>query len=105
MQLVDDADIAFSRLRDDLRVLFNPSKNINLTRAQRQTVKEVQARWGAFAKTGSPNAAGYGTWFPVASGANLNLLQLGNGSQGQSAFSATQRTDVCAIGSGVYSPA
>jgi len=90
--------------QDDIYALFNPT-SIGLTRGQSALVKEVQARWGAFVKTGSPNIAGsaYPTWSPVASGANLNLLVLGNDNvHGTSATSATQRTAECAIGSGIY---
>lgn len=89
--------------QDDIYTLFNPT-NIGLTRGQLALVKEVQARWGAFVRSGSPNTAAYGTWSPVQSGSNLNLLTLGNNTiYGTSATSATQRTAKCAIGSGIYS--
>ncbi|ORY88073.1 Carboxylesterase [Leucosporidium creatinivorum] len=88
--------------QDDIYAVFNPT-SIGLTRGQSALVKEVQARWGAFVKTGSPNSASYPTWSPLASGSNLNLLVLGNDTvHGTSATSATQRTAECAIGSGIY---
>lgn len=88
--------------RDDIYALFNPA-NLTLTRRQRALVKEVQARWAGFARTGSPNAAGFRTWWPVTSGDNLNILLLGNGARGNSAVTDTQRTAECAIGKGLYS--
>lgn len=91
-------------IRDDIYVLFNPV-GLYLTRAQRALVKEVQARWGAFVKTGSPNVAGYRTWRPVGGSDNLNILLLGNGARGNSAVTDVQRTAECAVGSGIYTPA
>ncbi|ORY88106.1 Carboxylesterase [Leucosporidium creatinivorum] len=90
--------------QDDIYALFHPT-SIGLTRAQRALVKEVQARWAGFVKTGSPNAVGYRTWWPVQSRSNLNVLLLGNGVRGNSAVTDQQRTAECAIGKGVYSSA
>lgn len=66
---------------------------------------ETRARWTAFIKDGSPNIETYGGWSPVEGGDKLNLLRLGSNGHGQSELAQTQRTEACAIGSGVYTPA
>ena len=52
---------------------------------------EHVARWSAFVKSGSPNAAGLPTWSPIASATQLNALQMGS----PSTFAAQLRPEAC----------
>ncbi|GAA5894880.1 hypothetical protein JCM5296_007606 [Sporobolomyces johnsonii] len=83
--------------QDDIDVVFN-SPPSTPTSAQSKLIKEVQARWGNFARTGNPNPSGYITWAPVASSkGDLNVLLLGNASDGSSTMTKSQRTEECKI--------
>ena len=75
-------DIAYCKGKvcheDDILAVFGNSVT-PLTSTQQALQTEVVARWLAFIKSGSPNAAGYTTWSPVVSPTKLNLLALGAG--------------------------
>ncbi|KDE03006.1 hypothetical protein MVLG_06474 [Microbotryum lychnidis-dioicae p1A1 Lamole] len=67
---------------DDIRLLFN-SPLLTPTTSQTRLIAEVQSRWGAFIRTGSPNPAGVlnlPRWKPATDSSNLNLLFLGGSS-------------------------
>ncbi|GAA5840073.1 hypothetical protein JCM5353_008107 [Sporobolomyces roseus] len=81
---------------DDIAVVFNaPSSSISS--AQSTLVKEVQARWGAFARTGNPNTGSYSTWPALPSTGGLQVLQLGSTSNGGSSLATSQRTEACKL--------
>ncbi|GAA5963862.1 hypothetical protein JCM21900_004430 [Sporobolomyces salmonicolor] len=83
--------------QDDIDVVFN-SPPSTPTSAQSKLIKEVQARWASFARTGDPNTSGYITWAPVASSkGDLNVLLLGGASDGSSTKTESQRTEECKI--------
>ncbi|GAA5880199.1 hypothetical protein JCM16303_001249 [Sporobolomyces ruberrimus] len=60
---------------DDIAVVFGTSSS--LSSAQTALVKEVQARWAAFARTGNPTPSSYPTWPALDSAGGLQILQLG----------------------------
>ncbi|GAA5885728.1 hypothetical protein JCM6882_007546 [Rhodosporidiobolus microsporus] len=87
--------------QDDIATLFSTPSG--LSSAQKTLSAEVQARWGAFARTGSPNASGYTSWPTVsASTGDLNVLQLGVAAGGKSRVTKSQRDTECKVGSGLY---
>ncbi|GAA6020778.1 hypothetical protein JCM10207_001655 [Rhodosporidiobolus poonsookiae] len=87
--------------QDDIYTLFAPPSS--LTSAQQTLSDEVQARWSAFARTGSPNPSGYTAWPTVASSKDdLSVLVLGGKANGKSSTTKSQRPDECKIGSGLY---
>jgi carboxylesterase type B len=59
---------------DDIEAVFNTGEQ--LSPAQTGLENEVLARWSAFARSGTPNAAGYTTWSPIQAGSNVNLNML-----------------------------
>jgi carboxylesterase type B len=63
--------------QDDIKIVFGTVDSP--TPGQSKAIAEVQARWGAFAKTGSPNPSGYPTW-PQATTTDVKTIVLGNGS-------------------------
>ncbi|GAA5965610.1 hypothetical protein JCM3765_004755 [Sporobolomyces pararoseus] len=79
---------------DDISVVFNRSSS-SLSSAQQTLVKEVQARWGSFARSGNPNTSGYSNWPALPSSGGLQILQLGANSNGGSSVATSQRTDAC----------
>ncbi|GAA5912431.1 uncharacterized protein JCM6883_005667 [Sporobolomyces salmoneus] len=82
---------------DDISVVFNRSSS-SLSSAQTNLVKEVQARWGAFTRSGNPNASGYSNWPALPSnGGGLEVLKLGAGSNGASSLATSQRTEACKL--------
>lgn len=91
--------------RDDIYAVFGQTP-VALSRSQLRMSREVLTRWGAFARTGSPNVAGspYATakWLPVSSATSLNLLVLGGGRAGASVVSQTQRPAECQLGVGIW---
>ncbi|KAM0787392.1 hypothetical protein ACM66B_003477 [Microbotryomycetes sp. NB124-2] len=88
---------------DDILSVFGTAA-ATLTSKQQTLVKEVQARWGAFIRTGSPNVSGYSRWSPVNVNGNLNVLRLGNLTSGGSVPGGKMlRSEVCALGAGIYS--
>ncbi|GAA5830817.1 hypothetical protein JCM11251_001085 [Rhodosporidiobolus azoricus] len=105
----DGGSIDFCKNRvdheDDIAVVFSsPSTHSG---AQKTLASEVQARWGAFAATGNPtpkpNFGGYSSWPTVSAfTGDLNVLQLGNTSNGKSAIAKSQRDEQCKVGSGLY---
>ncbi|KAM0748262.1 alpha/beta-hydrolase [Meredithblackwellia eburnea MCA 4105] len=87
--------------QDDIYATFgNPPST--LSRNQIVMMREVLARWGAFARTGSPNTDTYGSWTPISSATSLNTLVLGGGRNGASAFASTVRTPYCQVGTGIW---
>ncbi|TCD70982.1 hypothetical protein EIP91_000890 [Steccherinum ochraceum] len=60
--------------QDDIEIVFGTVPNPNA--AQSKLIKEVQARYSSFLRTGVPNASGYANWAPATSN-NVNALQLG----------------------------
>lgn len=46
------------------------------TALQNAATAELQARWGAFVRTGNPNASGYLTW--ASSSPDVKAIPLGN---------------------------
>jgi carboxylesterase type B len=60
---------------DDISIVFGTVSSPSA--AQSKAIGEVQARWGAFIKTGNPNAPGYANWRPAGTGDNVGALQLG----------------------------
>lgn len=64
-------------------------------------MNEVMDRWGAFARTGSPNSGSLSVWPPLESGSNLNILVFG-GSTARSVLTSAQRAKQCAIGKGLW---
>lgn len=77
---------------DDLYVIFGTAPNASS--AVKSASKQLQARYAAFAKNGSPNVPStYATWNKVASGTQLNMLLLG--SNGVASFAHAQRPDLC----------
>ncbi|CEQ43135.1 SPOSA6832_05034 [Sporobolomyces salmonicolor] len=90
-------DMVIAARRDDIDVVFNSPPSAP-TSAQSKLIKEVQARWASFARTGNPNTSGYITWAPVASSkGDLNVLLLGGASDGSSTMTTSQRTEECKI--------
>ncbi|KAL8277415.1 hypothetical protein RQP46_010137 [Phenoliferia psychrophenolica] len=91
---------------DDIYTVFGTSPTRPIIRAQGAVTREVMARWGAFAHTGSPNPAtgpfASIKWNPVSSATNLNLLIFGGGRNGASSFSPTQRAAACQVGTGFW---
>ncbi|GAA5986998.1 hypothetical protein JCM5350_002810 [Sporobolomyces pararoseus] len=85
---------------DDIAVVFNTPSS-GLSSAQTALIKEVQARWGAFARTGNPNPSGYSNWPALPSSGGIHLLQLGNNSNGGSSLATAQRTDACKLYSSI----
>lgn len=93
------ADLLFHR-RDDIYTVFGASLS-TITRSQVIVMYEVMDRWGAFARTGSPNTPSLPVWPPVESGSNLNLLIFG-GTKARSTLASSQRAEQCAVGQGVW---
>ncbi|CAG8632818.1 14576_t:CDS:2, partial [Acaulospora colombiana] len=60
---------------DDIQIVFGtvPSP----TAAQTALINQVQARWGAFIKTGNPNTSGYANWTQVPRGGSVPVMNLG----------------------------
>ncbi|GAA5963521.1 hypothetical protein JCM3765_006267 [Sporobolomyces pararoseus] len=85
---------------DDIAVVFNTPSS-GLSSAQTALVKEVQSRWGAFARTGKPNPSGYSNWPALPSSGGLQVLRLGNNSNGGSSLATSQRTDACKLYSSI----
>ncbi|GAA6017138.1 hypothetical protein JCM11491_003273 [Sporobolomyces phaffii] len=81
---------------DDISVVFGQASSA-LSPAQATVVKEVQARWGSFARTGNPTPPSYPAWPAVPSAGGIELLQLGNASNRGSALSNSQRSDACKL--------
>lgn len=81
--------------REDIAVVFGTSSS--LSSAQTALVKEVQARWAAFARTGNPTPSSYPTWPALDSAGGLQILQLGNTSNGGSLIATSQRTEACKL--------
>lgn len=63
--------------------------------AQTAVSNELRARWGAFVRSGSPNAKGYVKWPPLKSASALNIMMIGSDSNGGSQLQQEQRKDVC----------
>lgn len=63
--------------QDDIEIVFGTVPGPSA--AQAALVKEVQARYAAFLKTGNPNAAGYATWGAATTSAVPALLLGGSG--------------------------
>ncbi|GAA98688.1 uncharacterized protein L969DRAFT_91390 [Mixia osmundae IAM 14324] len=74
---------------DDIFFTFDDGASLNKTQAA--ISREITARYSAYAHTGSPNAAGYVTWSPVATATRLNLLQIDS----ISTVMQTQRSPQC----------
>ncbi|KAK4055984.1 hypothetical protein OIO90_002979 [Microbotryomycetes sp. JL221] len=95
---------------DDILAVFGPLDPSSLSSAQQNLVQEVQSRWAAFVKTGSPNTAQHSDWTavksggPSGSGGILNVLRLGGGTNEESVFVDELNDAACAIGTGVYRP-
>lgn len=64
------------------------------TSAQQAASTQMQSRLAAFARTGSPNAAGYATWSRVTSASRLNMLHYA--SSGDSSLVDVQHAAQCA---------
>ena len=63
---------------DDLYVTFGTYDPSSINESQLALSKEVQARWAAFARTGSPNTGDYVKWNPILSSDEMNILLLGS---------------------------
>ncbi|GAA6013446.1 hypothetical protein JCM11491_006084 [Sporobolomyces phaffii] len=88
---------------DDIAAVFN-TPTAPHSSAQTALVNEVQARWGAFARTGSPNpsSSSYPTWPALSTSAGgLQVLRLGATSKGGSSIGTSQRTDACKLYSSI----
>jgi carboxylesterase type B len=60
---------------DDIKIVFG---NVaNPTADQTALITQVQARWGAFIKTGNPNTSGYANWTQVPRGSSVPVMNLG----------------------------
>jgi carboxylesterase type B len=60
---------------DDIKIVFG---NVaNPTADQTALITQVQARWGAFIKTGNPNTSGYANWVQVPRGSSVPVMNLG----------------------------
>ncbi|GAA5856290.1 hypothetical protein JCM3766R1_001322, partial [Sporobolomyces carnicolor] len=87
---------------DDISVVFD-NRSSSLSSAQSNLVKEVQARWGAFVRSGNPNApsssaGGYSNWPALPrDGSGLKVLQLGATSNGASSLTTSQRSEACKL--------
>lgn len=82
---------------DDIYAVFGRAPSM-LSPAQLVLSREVADRWGAFARTGSPNSPRYSKWTPVEAGDSLNILLLGDAKDGSSTTAATQRAAQCQVG-------
>ncbi|KAK4049035.1 hypothetical protein OIV83_004396 [Microbotryomycetes sp. JL201] len=84
---------------DDILTVFGTAGS-SMTDKQQTLVTEVQARWGAFVRGGSPNTAEFRSWLPVQASGNLNVLKLGNSTTGRSILGGNMlRPEACSIGS------
>ena len=61
--------------QDDIFILFGTTPNPSA--AQTSLTNEVQARWNAFMRGGTPNVSGQTTWNPVSSSGFVTSLNLG----------------------------
>ncbi|KAM0751389.1 alpha/beta-hydrolase [Meredithblackwellia eburnea MCA 4105] len=87
--------------QDDIYAVFgNPPSSIS--RAQSTMMREVMARWGAFARTGCPNTDIYDNWDPIFSATKLNALILGGGRNGASTLVGALRAPYCQVGTGLW---
>ncbi|GJN88954.1 hypothetical protein Rhopal_001925-T1 [Rhodotorula paludigena] len=84
---------------DDIFAVFGNSLSANYSAAQKKLILEVQERWAAFVRRGSPNLNGIPEWPAVAaSKGDLNVWVFGaDSSKGTSAVRKTQRTEACAV--------
>jgi carboxylesterase type B len=77
----DNANISFCTTNgtvcheDDIEIVFGtvPSP----TAAQTTLIAQIQARWGAFIKTGNPNTSGYADWCQVTHSGLIPVMNLG----------------------------
>ncbi|GAA5943525.1 uncharacterized protein JCM15063_006443 [Sporobolomyces koalae] len=80
---------------DDIAVVFGTGAS---TAAQQALVREVQTRWGSFAKSGNPNSGTYPQWPTVSNGnGQLEVLQLGKTESGESQVGPSQRIQACEL--------
>jgi carboxylesterase type B len=61
--------------QDDIPIVFGTTTSP--TAAQTALTAQVQARWGAFIKTGNPNTSGFGNWAQVPANGSIPVLNLG----------------------------
>ncbi|GAA5968834.1 hypothetical protein JCM11641_000751 [Rhodosporidiobolus odoratus] len=82
--------------QDDIFTLFTSPYPLSAT--QKALSAEVQARWAAFARNGSPNTPTYFGWYTVSAAKNeLDVIVLGADSKGNSVMKKDQRNQECAI--------
>ncbi|GAA5942017.1 uncharacterized protein JCM15063_004272 [Sporobolomyces koalae] len=81
---------------DDIAVVFNTPSS-ELSSAQTALVKEVQTRWGEFARSGKPDGRGYSAWPALSATEGIKVLELGSTTTGGSSLATSQRTDTCAF--------
>lgn len=61
--------------QDDIPIVFGTATSP--TAAQTALTAQVQARWGAFIKTGNPNASGFVGWNQVPQNGSIPVMNLG----------------------------
>ncbi|GAA6027698.1 hypothetical protein JCM8097_007988 [Rhodosporidiobolus ruineniae] len=83
--------------QDDIYLLFSPPSP--LSSAQSTLSRDLQARWGAFAHTGQPNARGASPRWPTVGRegeGEMEVMQLGGARGGRSRVVKGQRGEECA---------